>query len=76
MSFRGDKNIHYFDYGDVFINVYVCQYIGQTVQTVYPKHKIYCLPIILQKKKKIGICYFSPITTILVRKILWLSTIA
>ena len=58
MSFRGDKNIHYFDYGDVFINVYVCQYIGQTVQTVYPKHKIYCLPIILQKKKKLEFATF------------------
>lgn len=31
MSFRGTKNIQYFDYGDVFINVYVCQYICQTV---------------------------------------------
>lgn len=48
MNFKGDKNIQYFDYGDVFINIYVCEYICQTVKTVYPKHKIYCLPIIHQ----------------------------
>jgi len=53
----------------MYVNKYVKLYKLCTLNIKFIVYQLF-------NKKKFVICYFSPITTILVRKILWLSTIA